>query len=68
MYKDTKKAIKINLWIGGIILLFFVIVSMVTDQWGFFFWALWSVFLVFMISLSQIRKHEKANNPKPPPG
>ncbi|WHX25625.1 hypothetical protein QNH47_16040 [Virgibacillus halodenitrificans] len=68
MYKDTKKAIKINLWIGGITLLFFVILSMATDQWGFFFWALWSVFLVFMISLSQIRKHEKANNPKPPPG
>lgn len=49
-----------TIYIGIIALVFFLILSLVTHQWGFFLWSLLPVFMV--ISAVMTNKHFKKVN------
>lgn len=49
-----------TLYIGIITLVFFLILSLATDQWGFFLWSLLMVFIV--LSAVMTNKHFKKTN------
>ncbi|MCM3742230.1 hypothetical protein M3210_18505 [Oceanobacillus luteolus] len=47
------KKMKFAIYLAIVVLTFFLIVSLITERWGFFIWSLLPVFMSTMITFTQ---------------